>query len=228
MSKLKDKHKEFIRKNYLNLTNKELASKLNVSTTTIIRFLTKEKLSRRKKFVLKKGEVLTDIKGFSRYKVSNKGRFLKIKDGTEILPSFVPDGYLGIKLVSDEGKRTTMRVNRVVLLSFCPIDHPELYEANHIDGNKEKNELDNLEWTTPGDNQRHAYRNNLRKPISAHQCSLTKHSDEEVKKICEFLEKGLSIEEIILKCKKFNTSREYINSIRKRKIRKEISKDYNF
>lgn len=218
---------KYIKDNYMTKTNKEISKVIGVSEATIIRFLSKNNLSRRKKFKLKRNEILVDIEGFSKYKVSSFGRFVRLKDMIEIQQSYTPDGYKSIKLVDDNGKRHTMRVNRVVLYSFEPIENSDKYEANHKDGNIENNKYSNLEWLTPSENQKHAYENNLRKPITRKQCVFTKHTEDEIREICKYLEEGLRPIEIKNKCK-FNPSDGLINSIKQRKRWKDISKEYNF
>ena len=49
------------------------------------------------------------------------------------------------------------------MMAFCPVENMEKLEVNHIDGNKRNNNLDNLEWCTSSENQKHAYKMGLNK-----------------------------------------------------------------
>ena len=64
-------------------------------------------------------------------------------------------GYLEIWLTID-GKQIRKLVHRLVAKEFIPnpLDKPEV---NHIDGNKQNNRVDNLEWVTGSENKRHAF-----------------------------------------------------------------------
>lgn len=105
------------------------------------------------------------------YQVSNCGRIKKpqgrdksghIRTEKIIKPFHNKRGYLRIGLVVD-GEKKKYQLHRLVAEAFCP-GKKEGLQVNHIDGNKENNNANNLEWITPGDNQRHAFRLGLKKP----------------------------------------------------------------
>ena len=69
-------------------------------------------------------------------------------------------GYHRVTLTV-KGKRFILRVHRLVAQAFIP--NPENKpQVNHIDGNKDNNRVENLEWVTDDENRLHAIRNNLR------------------------------------------------------------------
>lgn len=69
-------------------------------------------------------------------------------------------GYLLIDLCKD-GEVKKYLVHRLIAVAF--LDNVENKEqVNHINGNKEDNRLENLEWTTNSENQKHAIRTGLR------------------------------------------------------------------
>lgn len=96
------------------------------------------------------------------------GRFLVRDDGTVL--RVAPDGsaapatithvgrnkkYCATSYTDDRGKHRLAYVHRMVAAAFIP--NPEhKREVNHIDGNPLNNAADNLEWSTPGENTRHA------------------------------------------------------------------------
>ncbi len=59
------------------------------------------------------------------------------------------------------GYTKSVLVNRVVALRFHP-NPLNLPQVNHIDGDKENNAMDNLEWSTGSDNEKHAHRTGLK------------------------------------------------------------------
>ncbi len=64
-----------------------------------------------------------------------------------------------VKLWKD-GRMTTHLVSRLIATAFVP--NPEEKEfVNHKNGNPLDNSVENLEWTTRQENQRHAFENGL-------------------------------------------------------------------
>lgn len=104
------------------------------------------------------------IKEFPNYKVNIKGEvFSRYKFKTNIVidewrpVKHILDKATGYYLVTlvHEGKRRNAFVHRMVAVFF--IDNPENKpQVNHIDGNKQNNSINNLEWVTPQENARHA------------------------------------------------------------------------
>ena len=86
-----------------------------------------------------------------RYEISNLGH---IKcDGELFDPVLDSTGYVKVKISLIFGTRWFW-LHRVVAAYFCA--NPENKEqVNHIDGNKENNISNNLEWCTNTENQRH-------------------------------------------------------------------------
>lgn len=71
-------------------------------------------------------------------------------------PSLHPDGYHTINF-SKDGKVITERLHQVVAKAF--LDNPEgKPQVNHKNGCKTDNRLDNLEWSTNQENQKHAWK----------------------------------------------------------------------
>ena len=71
-------------------------------------------------------------------------------------------GYLQVCLTKD-GKSKTYTVHRLVAKAFLP-NLKNKKQVNHIDGNKENNSIDNLEWVTSSENNKHAFITGLNKP----------------------------------------------------------------
>lgn len=69
----------------------------------------------------------------------------------------------GYKKVNIPGMKT-IGVHRLMCLAWIglPPKSPDKWLVNHIDGIKDNNHIDNLEWASYSDNIIHAYQNNLR------------------------------------------------------------------
>jgi len=119
-------------------------------------------------------EIWKPIEGFEgRYEVSNLGNVrsldMIVNNGYK---DYLKRGRVLVKTISGYGKYhkvhlcdgisgfKQMRVHRLVANAFIP--NPENKETvNHINGDKQDNRVENLEWATQAENNRHAHDNNL-------------------------------------------------------------------
>lgn len=96
---------------------------------------------------------------FEKYAVSNTGLIKTIKSN-KIHSQFERyDGYMQATLHS-KGKGKNFKVHRLVAMMFLENENNLPY-VNHKDGNKKNNNVDNLEWCTPRQNNLHAVENGL-------------------------------------------------------------------
>ncbi len=119
-------------------------------------------------------EIWKDILGYEeKYQVSNYGNIkaLSRKVNTKgcsvrIIKERILKIYKGYRYqVVYLGRRNSKSVHKLVALAFVPNPHNKP-QINHIDGNKQNNNADNLEWCTQSENQLHAYKIGLQKPFS--------------------------------------------------------------
>lgn len=96
-------------------------------------------------------EIWKEIEGFENYRVSTLGRVKNNKN--EILKQHKTKktGYVFVNLYKD-GKNHIKTVHRLVAMEF--ISNPDnLSDVDHIDNNKENNNVYNLQWLSHKDNQ---------------------------------------------------------------------------
>ena len=134
------------------------------------------------------------------------------------------DGY---ELVSiwERGKckSRTYSVHRLVAITF--IKNPDnLPCVNHIDGDKQNNNINNLEWCSYSRNSKHSYELGLQKPRKGFENSRS-YSKEMVHEICKLLQDGLRNIDI---AKRLNIPTGYVKNVRGGKVGTEISCQYKF
>ena len=130
-------------------------------------------------------EIWKPIEFAEGYYISNYGRVRSTRKGQDriLKLSHTKDGYVkcGIAI---HGCSCRFRVNRLVAEAFVP--NPENKPTvNHIDGNKDNNHADNLEWCTLSEQMHHAYEHGLKKPMQGTNHSMSKLTEEEVRWIRE-------------------------------------------
>lgn len=127
-------------------------------------------------------------------------------------------GYVRVKL-SKDGKSSLKYVHRILALSF--IDNPKnKKEINHIDGNKQNNNLNNLEWTTRSKNMKHAFELGLHKAKKGEENNKAKLTKNEVKEIRRLYKKGEYTQTRLGEM--FDVSSANINEIVNNKTWKEV------
>lgn len=106
-------------------------------------------------------EIWKSIEDYPNYEVSSEGN-VKNKKRDKLLSQELVKGYPRVMLC-EKGTCSPKTVHRLVAEAFHGGKHNNL-QVNHIDGNKENNNKDNLEWVTGSENIKHSYQYGLRKP----------------------------------------------------------------
>lgn len=126
-----------------------------------------------------------DVTGFEEYfKVSTLGRVWSKRSNIILNQHKRRNGYMTIstKIGGRKGQDLCFKVHRLVAEAFLP-NEKNLPVVNHLNGVKDDNRLDNLEWTDYSGNAKHAYNMGLIKPPSNKR--RRRLSDEEVKYVLE-------------------------------------------
>lgn len=118
-------------------------------------------------------EIWKDIKGYEGlYQVSNYGKIKSLRFDKEMIMTnrINSNGYVDIIFTKD-GEGKSIRVHRIVGEHF--LDNSQGYPViNHIDGDKQNNHVDNLEWCTYSHNNKQAYQQGLNKTKPVIQLNL--------------------------------------------------------
>ena len=144
-----------------------------------------------------------DVEGYEgKYQVSNWGNVRSLNYNNmgfanNLKPNDkITGGYLCVYLRKNN-KTKQYKIHRLVAETFIPNFENKLC-VNHIDGNKLNNNVDNLEWCTSSENNKHAYRCGLKKGTWLNKRGIqhpTSKSVAQYDKNGEFIKKYESITE---------------------------------
>lgn len=170
-------------------------------------------------------EVTTDmVPGvYDYYQISNYGRVYHNYLDIIMKPGTSTSGYKFIIMSTDRGPKP-IQLHRLVLIAFNDIPNRDEYQVNHINGNKTKNYIWNLEWVTRRENVLHAYQTGLQKIGEEHWNSTI--SDEVAYNICTLLEKNQYTNNEIAEM--LNVSPYVVNDIKKSQSWKHVSCNFTF
>lgn len=98
----------------------------------------------------------------TKYSVSKLGQIRNDQTNYILSGTIKKNGYVEYCLyLSNKEKYVLGHILVAQAFLNNPMNYPEV---NHLDGNKENNNVDNLEWSSYSGNNQHAWTNNLNKP----------------------------------------------------------------
>jgi hypothetical protein len=146
-------------------------------------------------------EIWKNIQDNDYYQVSNLGRIKskerKVPHGKSgmvsvkeriLKPATDAKGYLRVALAKGRGLKT-YKVHRLVADAFLE-NHENKPQVNHKDGNKENNDISNLEWVTNQENAIHATENGLWTYKSGSDHHRSALDENQVRLLCRMKDAG--------------------------------------
>ena len=122
-------------------------------------------------------EIWKPILGFDKYYVSNHGRVRKYAERYKafylLQPTINKNTNRPYVSLYNQNKRKNLSLSRIVAQTFIPHAEKE-NTVNHKDGNVNNNHVNNLEWVTQSENNKHAYRTLNRKVVNKRKYKFNK------------------------------------------------------
>ena len=160
------------------------------------------------------------------YYINELGEIYNKNTGNRIKWKLEKDGYIRVSLMKKSGGTTYVQLHRLLMMAFKPVDNMFNLQVNHIDGNKQNNNFDNLEWVTSKENISHAINTGLKnfKSISGDKSNLSSYTEQDAIKVIDLLKTNLYTDKEIAEITGL-PARNFIAKLRRREIRKDLTKD---
>ena len=188
---------------------------------------------------IKDNEILEDViyvndAEFKRYYHNNKiptmyfasydGRVFSGVSNTILKPGITMKGYekYGIFI---NGKIKPVTAHKIIGIVYHPEGYGKSLDIDHIDGNKQNNRADNLEWVTRRENIIRAFKTGLKHGLKGNDNPVTVYRDEDIIRACELIKSGYSIVHVASIVK---IPVSYLYTIIRGESRKDIVDKYKF
>ena len=160
------------------------------------------------------------------YVITIQGEIINKNTGNIIKQKVERDGYVRVSLMKKTGGTTYVQLHRILMMAFNPVDNMKYLQVNHMDGNKQNNDLSNLEWVTPQENIKHAIKNNLTtfEHIQGEKTNFSNYTEQDAKRVIELLKTNKYTDKQISQITGYPV-RSFIAKIRRRETWKYLTKD---
>jgi hypothetical protein len=158
-------------------------------------------------------EIYKKIIGYENYYISNMSNVINAKNNkTKLLKIYIPkDGYSSIVLYKNNNRKM-FNIHRLVALAFIP--NPQNKPCvNHINGIKNDNRIENLEWCSYSENEIHS-KNILNKKYNGVKGVKNHNNKLKERDVFEIRKSNLSQRTL---AKKYNVCKSTIKKILDRK-----------
>lgn len=173
---------------------------------------------------------------YPNYLIGNMGTVYNMKTRMKINPMIDKDGYETIKAMRADGSQTTVGIHRLILQAHAPLQDYTGMCVNHINGHKTQNiylpgdPRNNMEWATYAENNQHAWRTGLKHAQFGEEAAAAKHTEAQVRTVCELLSQGYTGPQIAAHLGMPYTEqvRSWIKSIKRRDAWPHIINEYQW
>jgi len=119
-------------------------------------------------------------KSFEQFEVSNNGQIRKTETKHVYKLHLNKTGYWQVCVsLGSRNNKKIFRLHKAVAETFIP--NPDNKKTvNHIDGNKQNNLVENLEWATYSENTKHAFNTGLATPVRGTDSPFSKLTKEDI------------------------------------------------